>query len=191
MKKVALEDIMGLSAYEKVRDRFRQRVIELKKKRRVAVGDRVSLVFENRDTVIFQIQEMLRAEKITDLDKIRDEIETYNALLPEPGELSATLFLEIEDQVRLREELLKFLGIDEAVFLRVGNHSIHARFEEGHSKEDKISAVQYVRFPFSDEGLQAFVRGEKTELMIDHPNYRMSVSLAPETRQSLIEDLAA
>ena len=189
MKKIALEDIMGLAAYEKMREKSRQRVIELKKKRRVSVGDKVSLVFENRDTVSFQIQEMLRAEKITDLDKIREEIETYNSLLPEPGELSATLFLEIEDQVRLREELLKFLGIDEAVFLKVGNHSIHARFEEGHSKEDKISAVQYVRFPFGEEALQAFIRGERTALMIDHPNYKASVPLAPETRQSLIEDL--
>jgi hypothetical protein len=191
MNKIELEDIMGLAAYEKVREKFRQRIIELKKRRRVAVGDKVSLVFENRDTVIFQIQEMIRAEKITDLDKIRDEIEVYNKLLPDPGELSATLFLEIEDQIRLRDELLKFLGIDEAVFLKVGNHSIHARFEEGRSKEDKISAVQYVRFPLVEPALQAFVQGEKAEIVIAHPSYNQSVRLAAETRQSLIEDLAA
>src|ERR671919_1255512 len=111
MNKIALDDIMGLAAYEKLRQQFRQRIIELKKKRRVAVGDKVSLVFENRDTVIFQIQEMLRAEKTSDLDKIREEIEVYNELIPAPEELSATLFLEIEDQTHLREELLKFLGI--------------------------------------------------------------------------------
>ncbi|HZA54856.1 MAG TPA: DUF3501 family protein [Candidatus Udaeobacter sp.] len=191
MNKIALEDIMGLAAYEKVREKFRQRIIELKKKRRVAVGDKVSLVFENRDTVIFQIQEMIRAEKITDLDKIREEIEVYSNLLPQPGELSATLFLEIEDQIRLREELLKFLGIDEAVFLKVGNHSIHARFEEGRSKEDKISAVQYVRFAFVDHVLQAFLQGAKAEIVIDHPSYKLSVPLTAETRQSLIQDLAA
>jgi hypothetical protein len=191
MKKIAPEDIMGLSAYEKVREKFRQRVIELKKKRRVSVGDKVSLVFENRDTVIFQIQEMLRVEKITDLDKIREEIETYNGLLPEPGELSATLFLEIDDQVRLRDELLKFLGIDETIFLKAGDHLIHARFEEGRSKEDKISAVQYVRFLFAPEAREAFAQGEKTDLMIDHPNYKVSVPLTPETRRSLIEDLTA
>jgi hypothetical protein len=191
MRKIELDDIMGLAAYEKQREQFRQRIIELKKKRRVAVGDKVSLVFENRDTVIFQIQEMLRAEKISDLDKIREEIETYNDMLPEAGELSATLFLEIEDQIRLREELLKFLGIDEAVYLRVANESIHARFEEGRSKEDKISAVQYVRFSFSKDSLEAFVRGEKAEIVIDHPNYKVGVSLSPQTRQSLIEDLTA
>ena len=92
MNKVILDDIMGIPACEKVREKFRQRVIELKKKRRVPVGDKVSLVFENRETVIFQIQEMMRAERITDLDKIREEIEVYNGLIPEPGELSATFF---------------------------------------------------------------------------------------------------
>lgn len=190
MRKVDLEDIMGLSAYEKVREDFRRRIIELKKRRRVSVGDKVSLVFENRDTVIFQIQEMLRAERITDLDKMREEIEVYNSLIPEPGELSATLFLEIEEQSHLREELLKFLGIDEVVFLNMGDSSIHARFEEGHSKEDKISAVQYVRFPFSPEEIKAFAEGkEEASLVIDHSNYQAKAIIGPETRKLLIEDL--
>jgi Protein of unknown function (DUF3501) len=191
MNKVGLEDIVGNAAYEKVRDKSRQRIIELKRHRRVSVGDKVTLVFENRDTVIFQIQEMARAEKISDLDKIREEIDVYNELIPAPGELSATLFLEIEDQTRLREELLKFLGIDEAVYLKVGSHFVHARFEEGRSKEDKISAVQYVKFPFPETALQAFVRGERAELVIDHPNYKASASIEPGTRQSLMEDLTA
>lgn len=189
MRKVAMEDIVGFSAYEKMREKFRERIIELKQRRRVSVGDKVTLVFENRDTVIFQIQEMVRAEKIGDLDKIREEVEVYNELVPEPGELSATLFLEIEDQTHLRDELLKFLGIDEAVYLKIGNYSIHARFEEGRSKEDKISAVQYVKFQFSEAALQAFKKGEKAELVIDHPHYKASTPLRPETRQSLMEDL--
>ncbi len=191
MKKISLDDIKGLAAYEKIRDDFRQRIIELKKKRRIPVGDKVSLVFENRDTVIFQIQEMLRAERITDLDKVRDEIETYNSLIPEPGELSATLLLEIEDQVNLREELLKFLGVDEAVFLKVGNkNTVRARFEEGHSREDKISAVQYVRFPVGKELIKGFTdKKNEIKLVIDHPNYRAEAKLEPGTRQSLTEDL--
>ena len=86
MKKIVLDDILGFSAYEKVRQEYRQQIIDKKKSRRVAVGDKVSLVFENRDTVIFQIQEMLRAERITDLDKIREEIAVYNELIPNPGE---------------------------------------------------------------------------------------------------------
>jgi hypothetical protein len=189
VKKVGLDDILGFSGYEKVREDFLRRIIELKRKRRISIGDRVSLVFENRDTVIFQIQEMLRAERITDLDKIRDEITVYNELIPEPSELSATLFLEIEDQTNLREDLLKFLGIDEAVYLNVGRHSIRGRFEEGHSKEDKISAVQYVRFPFGPEARQALVNGEPAELVIDHPNYQARAVLAAEAQQSLAQDL--
>ena len=191
MNKVVLEDIVGNAAYEKKREHSRQRIIEIKRHRRVSVGDKVTLVFENRDTVIFQIQEMMRAEKISDLDKIREEIDVYNELIPAPGELSATLFLEIQDQTHLREDLLKFLGIDESVYLKIGNHSIHARFEEGHSKEDKISAVQYVKFPFSEAIVQAFVKGEKTELIIDHPNYQAKTVIGPDTRQSLVEDLTA
>jgi Protein of unknown function (DUF3501) len=189
MNKVALTDIVGNAAYEKMREKARQRIIQLKRHRRVSVGNQVTLVFENRDTVIFQIQEMMRAEKISDLDKIREEIEVYNELIPAPGELSATLFLEIEDQTHLREDLLKFLGIDESVYLRVGNQSIHARFEEGHSKEDKISAVQYVKFPFSEAMLQGFVKGEKAELVVDHPNYQANAAIEADTRQSLVEDL--
>jgi len=189
MKKILLDDILGFSAYEKVRQEFRQEIIEKKKSRRVAVGDEVSFVFENRDTVIFQIQEMLRAERITDLDKIREEIAVYNELIPNPGELSATMFLEIEDQTHLRDELLKFLGIDEAVFLKVGGHSVRGQFEEGRSKEDKISAVQYVRFPFTAEAKKNFIAGVRAELAIDHANYRTSTVLSAVQQKSLAADL--
>jgi Protein of unknown function (DUF3501) len=189
MNKIILDDILGFSAYEKIRQKFREKIIETKKKRRIAVGDKVSVVFENRDTVIFQIQEMLRAERISDLDKIREEIAVYNELIPGPGELSATLFIEIEDQSHLRDDLLKFLGIDEAVSLKVGGHVIPGRFEEGRSKEDKISAVQYVRFPLDAPARQALVSGESAELLIDHPNYKARAVLGDESRQSLAEDV--
>jgi hypothetical protein len=189
MNKISLDDILGFSAYEKIRQKFREEIIEKKKKRRISVGDKVSLVFENRDTVVFQIQEMLRAEKISDLDKIREEIAVYNELIPNPGELSATLFLEIEDQSHLREDLLKFVGIDEAVSLKVGEHVVPGRFEEGRSKEDKISAVQYVKFPFDVQARQALVGGEPAEVVIDHPNYKARTVLAAESRQSLAQDL--
>jgi hypothetical protein len=89
----------------------------------------------------------------------------------------------------LREDLLKFLVIDEAVYFKVGNHSIHARFEAGHSKEDKISAVQYVKFPFSEEARMALVKGEEAELIIDHPNYEARALVDSWTRQSLVQDL--
>jgi hypothetical protein len=189
MNKIILDDILGFSAYEKIRQKFREEIIEKKKKRRISVGDKVSIVFENRDTVIFQIQEMLRAERISDLDKIREEIAVYNELIPGPDELSATLFLEIENQSHLRDDLLKFLGIDEAVSLKIGGHVVPGRFEEGRSKEDKISAVQYVRFPLTAAARQALVDGEPAELVIDHPNYKARTVLAAASRQSLAEDL--
>ena len=189
MKKVGLDDILGSSAYAKMREDFLRRIIELKHKRRISIGDRISLVFENRDTVIFQIQEMLRAERITDLDKIREEIAVYNELIPNPGELSATMFLEIEDQAHLRDELLKFLGIDEAVYLKIGGHSVRGQFEEGRSKEDKISAVQYVRFLFTAEAQKDFIAGARAELAVDHANYRASALLSADQQKSLAADL--
>jgi hypothetical protein len=191
MKKIAMEDLMGLAAYERVRDQFRREIIEYKKNRRLQIGDRVSLLFENRKTILFQIQEMLRTERITDLDKIKEEVETYNTLIPGANELSATLMLEIEQQEKIREDLLKFLGIDETVFLTTGErHTIQAVFEQGHSKEDKISAVQYVRFRFTPEAREAFVAGrDEAWVVIDHPNYRAKEKIWKEMRQSLIQDL--
>lgn len=186
-----MEDLMGLAAYEKARARFRGEIIDYKRNRRLPVGDRVSLLFENRKTVLFQIQEMLRAERITDLDKIKEEVEVYNGLIPRANELSATLFLEIEEQSKIRDDLLKFLGIDEAVCLKIGErYTVQAVFEEGHSKEDKISAVQYVRFRFSPEARDAFVAGvEDAWVVVDHPNYRARAKLWEELRRSLIQDL--
>lgn len=189
MRKVAIDDIVGLPGYERIRQDLRRRIIELKQKRRVSLGDRLSLVFENRDTVIFQIQEMLRVENISDLDKIRQEIATYNQLIPDSGELSATLFLEIEDQTHLREELVKFQAIEEAISLRIAAHRLEALFEPGRSKEDKISAVHYIRFRFDDQALEAFISGTRTELVIDHRNYQAAVVLQPEIQRSLGEDL--
>ena len=191
MRKIVMENLMGLGAYEKARAQFRREIIDYKTHRRLPIGERVSLLFENRKTVLFQIQEMLRTERITDLDKIREEVETYNTLIPEANELSATLMLEIEQQEKIREELLKFLGIDEAVFLKIGKrHTVQALFEEGHSKEDKISAIQYVRFRFTSEARAAFIAGrEEARVVIDHENYRAKTKIWDEMKKSLIEDL--
>ncbi len=190
MKKITIHDVMGLAAYEKVRPQFRQEIIDHKKLRRLSVGDRISLVFEDRRTVLFQIQEMIRAEKIADLDKIKEEIEVYNALIPDANELSATLLIEIEEQNKIRDDLLQFLGIDEAVYLEIGqNHRIRAAFEEGHSKEDKLSAVQYVRFRFNSEERAAFVSGnEEVRITIAHPKYQVTAKIPEEARKALSQD---
>src|SRR5215831_5050445 len=139
MRSVSLDDVAGLARYAEMRDEYRKRIIALKRARRISVGDKVSLVFENFDTVLFQIQEMLHAERIVDLDRVREEIEVYNELLPGEGELSATMLIEITDQSRIQEELEKLIGIDQAVFLEVAGDRLPGIFEEGRSKEDKLS----------------------------------------------------
>ncbi|MCS6927278.1 MAG: DUF3501 family protein, partial [Candidatus Binatia bacterium] len=159
--------------------------------RRVSVGDRITFVFENHDTVLFQIQEMLRAEHITDIDKIRFELDTYNTLIPEEGELSATMLIEITELERIRAELVRLIGIDRAVTLRIGEQIVvPAVFEPGRSKEDNLSAVQYVRFPLSPAAQAAF-KDERQEarLVIDHPNYRAQAILPPAMRQVLAAEL--
>lgn len=191
MQKVTLDEIVGTEQYEKIRDDFRRRIIELKKHRRVPVGDHITLVFENHETVLFQVQEMLRAERITDIDKIRFEVDTYNELIPGDGELSTTLLIEITEQEQIRPALVKLIGIDKAVSLQIGQRfTVLGVFEGGRSTEDNLSAVQYVRFSLSPEARAAF-RDEQEEVhvVIAHPHYQAQVLLPAETRHSLALEL--
>ncbi len=191
MQTVSLDEIVGLERYERDRDEFRRRIIELKKQRRVSVGEDVTFVFENHATVLFQVQEMLRAEHITDVDKIRDEIDCYNALVPKAGELSSTMLIEITEQDQIRERLLRLQGIENAVRFEIGDSAVPGEFEAGRSKEDKLSAVQYVRFHFDAAARERFVRGdEAVRLVIDHPNYRAATVLEEPVRRSLAADLS-
>jgi hypothetical protein len=192
MRKVELAEVKNIYEYEKIRDDFRKYIIELKKRRRISVGDRVTLVFENHDTVLFQIQEMMRAERMVDDDEIKFEVETYNQLIPEKDELSATLFIEVDDPKLLRPVLDSFMGLDRGnhVYLQIGDkHKIYAQFEEGHSKEDRISAVHFIKFKFTPEQINDFkdFRNE-VKLVIDHPNYKAEAVMSDEMRQELIKD---
>lgn len=190
MAKIKLDEIVGLERYEQLRGEWRQRIIELKKARRVAIGDRITLVFENHDTMLFQTQEMLRAERIVDLDRIREEIDVYNELIPNTDELSATMLIEITDSQRIRDELVKLIGIDEALFLHIGEDIVvQAQFEPGRSKEDKLSAVQYVRFPLAPPAKAAFCGDAELALVITHPNYAHRANVPGNVRASLIRDL--
>ena len=187
MQKVTLDEIIGLERYERIRPEFRQRIIALKKNRRVTVGDRITFVFENHDTVLFQIQEMARTERIIDLDKIRFEVDTFIELIPAEGELSATMLIEITQQEQIRPELVRLIGIDQAVALHIGERCrVPAVFEPGRSKEDNLSAVQYVRFPLAPEARATF-QDERQEalIVIDHPNYRARTVLPSAVRHSL------
>lgn len=191
IRPVTLDDVVGPERYETIRDELRRRVIALKKARRVSVGPELTLVFENHETIRFQIQEMVRAERITDLDAVRAELAVYNALLPNPGELSATLLIEITDPgADVAARLLGFLGLDEHVALMVGDRRVRAEFEAGRSREDKLSAVQYVRFALPAPARAAFADpAQPVRLVVDHPRYRHEATIAGEVRASLATDL--
>jgi len=160
---------------------------------RVSVGRYLTFVFENRATVWFQIQEMVRAERIVDETKMAAEVEVYNALIPHPGELSATLMIEIAETAEIKPVLDKLLGIDtrEYVTMTVGPHVIVGDFEAGHSDEErgKLSAVHFVRFALPLEACERFGTSE-VALVVDHPNERARTVLSHETKRSLLEDLA-
>jgi hypothetical protein len=192
MDPLTAADISTLHEYELERAAFRARVIELKGRRRIALGPRMSIVFENRDTVRFQVQEMLRVERIVRPDRVEHEIDTYNALLPGSGEVSATLFIEITEQGRIREILDGFIGLDEPgrLVLRIGARRIPAAFARGQSREDRISAVHYVRFAVGEEGAAALRRGEPAALEVAHGEYRADEALPRETVEELLRDLS-
>jgi len=197
VRKVGRDEIKDLVAYEKAREAMRARVIVLKRHRRLALGPNLTLLFENRETVLFQVQEMIRTERIVDDAKIQEELDVYNALVPGRGELSATLFIEIPELVRMsqdevRETVNRFQGIDQDhLWLVAGDARVPARFESGHSKEEKMAAVHYVRFPVPDAARAALADpAAAVRVVVDHPNYRAESAVPPELRQALREDLA-
>jgi hypothetical protein len=195
VNKVSLGEIKNLVEYERVRDTMRSRVIALKQRRRVILGDQLSLLFENRETVLLQIQEMVRTERIVEDVKIQDEVDTYNALIPGPGELSATLFIEIPGLVHMaqdevRETVNRFQGLDRALWIVVEGHRVPAQFEAGHSKEEKMAAVQYVRFAIPQAVRAALADpNSPARVVVDHPNYQAQAELTNETRNELLADL--
>ncbi len=193
MKKLELADVKNIYEYEKVREEMRRRVIALKQRRRVPVGEHLSLVFENRETVLFQIQEMCRVERIVDDAKVQDEVDVYNDLIPGEHELSVTLMIEIEEASAIKPVLDRLMGIDsgEHVWIQAGKeYAIPAQFEPGHSDEErgKISAVHFVRFAFPPEAVKAFEE-EDAYLVVDHPGEQARTRISEEAKASLLEDL--
>ncbi len=193
MKPIAFAEILNLYEYEKVREARRRELIGIKSDRRVPVGECLSFVFENRETVWFQIQEMVRAERIVDDARVADEIEVYNTLLPRAGELAATMFIEIGDSERIKPVLDSLLGIDTGghVCLTVGPHVVPGVFEAGHSDEElgKLSAVHFVRFALPADARRIFADTE-VAIVVDHPADRGRSILSPAVRRRLTTDFA-
>lgn len=196
MKKIELTDIRNIAEYEKVRESMRADVIALKRNRRLVVGPSLSLVFENRETVLFQIHEMVRAERLVDDAKIQSEIDAYTNLLPGPGELSATLFIEIPGIAEMSrphavEAVNFFQGLNAGgIVLEAGAARSVAAFEPGFSNDEKMAAVQYLTFPV-DEAMKAALQdlAQPARLSADNGRYRASVEVALGTRQELLRDL--
>ncbi len=193
MSKLRLEDISDLRAYEREREAFRQRIIDLKRVRRIPVGPHLSVVFENADTIRFQIQEMARVERILSDDAIQAELDAYNPLIPDRGELCATLFIELTSKEELMGWLPKLVGIERSVVLRLGDGTeARAAPERSHeaqlTREEVTAAVHYVHFRLDEAQVKAFEAGPVT-LATDHPSYRQETPLSDATRASLLADL--
>src|SRR5262249_41430113 len=189
MDPIGLDDLLGRERYGVEREAIRHRIIEHKRSRRVRVGDRISLLFEDCATVWYQTQEMVWVEHITDLDAIRAEIELYGALLPGGSELSATLLIEITDQARIRDELWRLHGIDRHVWLDVAGDRVAGVFESGRESEHKLSAVQYVRFPLDPATRARVLDGAPLAIVVDHPAYSRTERLPEAVRRGLAADL--
>jgi hypothetical protein len=191
MQPLQLHDILDNQAYEKVRPDIRRNVIALKKIRRVEIGPRVSVVFENRDTVRFQIQEMCRIEHIVDPELVQREIDVYNDLLPAGMAIGATLLIALTQSDDMPRILKQLSGLEETVWLEFGDQRLHAQAEPGRSTEEKTSTVHYLTFRFSPDLRQRLTEAETVWLATEHPQYAYRVALPAHTVASLVSDLMA
>ncbi len=191
---LARSDIADVRAYERERDDFRRHVIAEKKRRRVHVGPFQTLVFENRDTVRFQIQEMARAERIMTDEGIDAELAIYNPLISRPGRLSATLFLELADTEALRRWLGRLVGIERSYQLHLGDGDvvIEGQVDDDHaatlSRDDVTATVHYLWFPVGADRVDA-LRSGPAFLVANHPEYQHRTELSGDTRASLAVEL--
>ncbi len=192
MKKITRDEILNIYEYEKVRPQKVQEIIQLKKNRRLFIEPWVHLVFENRETVWFQIQEMIRAERMVKEEEIQQEIDVYNELIPDKNELSITMFIEIPEASERKRLLPQLVGIHDHLYFHIGNkHTIRAVADE-RSKEDyeygKAAVVHFLKVRFTEEQVEDFKR-EPVRVEINHPNYRALGLMPEEVKQGLIKDL--
>jgi hypothetical protein len=190
MRPVTLDELPTLDDYEQRRNAIRAEMIRLRGRRRIQLGELVSLGFENRDTVRYQVCEMMRAEHIRDRARLLDELEVYNDLIPAPGQLSCTLFIEVPDQSQIRTVLNRLVGVDEALTLRVGDIAVPGESEPGRSTLEKTASVHYVKWTLPPAARAHFQAGDApVEITSEHPNYRRGVVLTSEQVAELARDL--
>jgi hypothetical protein len=193
MHEIARDSLLSLEAYARQRNEFRAKVIAHKKERTVHLGAHVTLIFEDQLTMRYQIQEMLRIERIFEEQGIKDELDAYNPLIPDGRNFKATMMIEYADAEERKQALSKLKGIEDRVWVQVeGCARIHAIADEDleRENEEKTSAVHFLRFELNDEMARALKYGVDLALGVDHPNYRAEVSaVAAGVRASLAQDL--
>ena len=190
MRRVTLQELLPLAEYQSARDQIRDDIIRYKRTRRVALGDLVSLVFENHQTLWFQTQEMLRVEHIAEPAAVAEELAVYNDMLPEGLALAATLLIEIPDSSQIPSVLKRLTGLEDHVALVLGDEVIPAEAEPGRSKDDKTSSVHYLTFALSQDHV-AKLQDPATVVRVSlrHPGYTVETTLSDAVRASLIADL--
>lgn len=200
---LVLDDVLDLRAYERAREDYRREVMALKRRRRVPLGPIMTAVFECFDTVRFQVQEMVRAERIATDEGVQEELDVYNRLLPDAGALSATLFIELTSEGELREWLPKLVGIETSLAVEIGGGDgdddrggsvvvpsvPEATHAQALTREAVTPAVHYLRFPFRAEAVRPLASGAPAALAVRHPAYRARTPLSEETRSELVADL--
>jgi len=193
MPQIARDSLLSLEAYATQRQDFRARVIAHKKQRCVQLGEHLTLVFEDELTIRYQIQEMLRIERIFEEDAIRDELDTYNPLVPDGSNWKATMLLEYPEVGERQRRLAELMGIEDRVWVQVaGCEPVFAIADEDLERENeqKTSAVHFLRFELTVEMRSALQHGAGLIAGVDHPGYRASTEVAPDIRASLVCDLA-
>jgi hypothetical protein len=193
MPRIDRESLMTLEAYAKARPEFRRKVIAHKKRRSVPLGGHVTLLFEDELTVRYQVQEMLRIERIFEESGIEHELESYNPLIPDGRNLKATMLIEYADESERRAALARLRGIEQRVWLQVdGSSRVWPIADEDMEREndDKTSAVHFLRWELTEETAAALKRGGALSMGVDHPQYQALLRLPDETRSALVADLA-
>jgi len=192
--KITRDSLMTLETYAKARPEFRKRVIEHKKLRTLALGEHVTLIFEDELTIRYQIQEMLRIEKIFEEEGILHELESYTPLVPDGNNFKATMMIEYDDPVERKKALSKLIGVEDRVWVQVeGSPKVYAIADEDLEREndEKTSSVHFLRFELSKDMCEALKYGVTLSVGIDHENYRVAISPVPATsRNALVADLS-
>jgi hypothetical protein len=193
MPRIDRVSLMTLEAYARERPQFRAKVMAHKKNRTIQLGEHITLIFEDELTIRYQVQEMLRVERIFEEEGIHEELAAYNPLVPDGRNLKATMMIEYPDPDERSKRLADLIGIEDKVWLRVAGHErVRAIADEDldRANEQKTSAVHFLRFELDEAMAQALKKGAGLAIGVDHPRYSATVEAPPAVRDALVRDLA-